>query len=81
MRGARFPSGGHTLADLAGDVAAVLHHLDRGPAVLLGHAFGNRVMRMTATLWPDLVCGVVLLAAGGLFPSTPLFEESLAPCR
>ena len=33
---------------------------------------------MTATLWPDLARGVVLLAAGGLFPSTTLFEESLA---
>ena len=41
--GSTLPVGGHTLADLAGDVAAVLRHLDHGPAVLLGHAFGNRV--------------------------------------
>lgn len=76
--GSTLPVGGHTLADLAGDVAAVLRHLDNGRAVLLGHAFGNRVMRMTSTLWPDLVAGVVLLAAGPMFPSTPLFHESLA---
>ncbi len=75
--GTTLPVGGPTLADLAGDVAAVLRHLDTGPSVLLGHAFGNRVMRMTATLWPDRVRGIVLLAAGPMFPSTPLFHESL----
>jgi pimeloyl-ACP methyl ester carboxylesterase len=76
--GSTLPVGGHTLADLAGDVAAVLLELDNGPAVLLGHAFGNRVMRMTSTLRPDLVSGVVLLASGGMFPSTTLFWESIA---
>lgn len=75
--GSTLPVGGHTLADLAGDVGAVLLELANGPAILLGHAFGNRVMRMTSTLRPDLVSGLVLLASGGMFPSTPLFFESM----
>ncbi len=79
--GSTLPVEGHTLADLAGDVVAVLRHLDAGPAVVLGHAFGNRVMRMTATLWPDLVCGIVLFAAGPMFPSTDLFHQAMAEAR
>ncbi|MFX7739792.1 alpha/beta fold hydrolase, partial [Acinetobacter baumannii] len=52
-----------TLHDLAGDVAAVIRALGQGPAVVVGHAYGNWVARMTAVDHPDLVRGVVIAAA------------------
>lgn len=75
--GNTLPLGGHTLADLSGDVTAVLDGLHNGPAVLVGHAFGNRVMRMSATLRPDLVHAVVLFAAGGMVGSTDEFFAAM----
>src|SRR6266851_1652535 len=52
-----------TLHDFANDVAAVIEHEGKGPAVIAGHAFGNWVARMTAMDHPQLVRGVVILAA------------------
>ena len=49
--------------DLAGDVAAVIDHENKGPIVVVGHAFGNFVARELANDRPDLVKGVVLAAA------------------
>lgn len=59
---------GLTMQTLADDVAAVIRDLGRDPVVVVGHAFGNRVARMLATLHPDLVDRVALLAAGGREP-------------
>lgn len=52
-----------TLHDFARDIAAVIRHEGRLPAVIVGHAFGNWVGRMTATDYPELVRGVVIVAA------------------
>lgn len=54
---------GLTLHDLAGDVALVIRALGKGPAVILGHAYGNLVARMVATDHPDLVKAVSLVSA------------------
>ena len=54
---------GLTLHDFASDMAAVIRHEGGGPAVMVGHAFGNWVARMTAVDHPDLVRGVVIVAA------------------
>jgi pimeloyl-ACP methyl ester carboxylesterase len=51
-----------TLHDYARDVAAVIRHYG-GPAVIVGHAYGNWVARMTAVDHPALVRGVVIAAA------------------
>lgn len=59
------PMTGISLPDLAGDVALVIERVSTGPAVVIGHAFGQRVVRMLATMRPDLVRGIVMLAAGG----------------
>lgn len=83
------PLAGITFGRLAADVAAVIDHLDAGPAVVVGHAFGNRVARMTATEYPDHVRGVALLACGGVVEPAPevmaallgVFDESLSPER
>jgi len=53
------------LRDLSGDVAKVIEHLGAGKVVVAGHAYGNRIARMLAAEHPELVKGVVLLAAGG----------------
>ena len=52
-----------TLHDFAGDVAEVIRQLADGHAVVVGHAYGNWVARMTAVDHPALVRGVVIAAA------------------
>lgn len=52
-----------TLHDFAQDIAEVIKHDGSGPAVIVGHAFGNWVGRMTAVDHPALVRGVVIVAA------------------
>jgi pimeloyl-ACP methyl ester carboxylesterase len=56
------PMTGITLHDFARDIAEVIRHYGP-PAVIVGHAYGNWVARMTATDYPDLVRGVVIAAA------------------
>ncbi len=52
-----------TLHDFADDVAMTIRHFGGQPAVVVGHAFGNWVARTTAVDHPDLVRGVVIVAA------------------
>ena len=59
----RGPTTGQTLHDLADDVAMCVRALGEGPAVVLGHAFGNVLARVVTTDHPDLVAAVVLAAA------------------
>lgn len=56
---------GITLHDLAADVAAVMDADRAACAVVIGHAFGNRVARTLAVDRPELVRAVVLLSASG----------------
>ena len=68
---------GLTLHDLAADVAGVIESMGlETPVDVLGHAFGNRVVRMLATDRPDLVRSVSLVAPGGR--ATPDPEASAA---
>jgi pimeloyl-ACP methyl ester carboxylesterase len=57
------PMTGISLHDFARDVAEVITQLGGGRAVVVGHAYGNWVARMTAVDHPDLVRGVVIAAA------------------
>ena len=57
------PMTGISLHDLARDVAEVIKVLGGGKAVIVGHAYGNWVARMTAVDHPALVRGVVIAAA------------------
>ena len=52
-----------TLHDFARDIAEVVKKLGGGKAVVVGHAYGNWVARMTAADHPDLVRGVAIAAA------------------
>jgi pimeloyl-ACP methyl ester carboxylesterase len=60
----RGPMQNLTLHDLARDIAAVIRIAGSGgPAIIVGHAFGSWVARMTAIDHPELVRGVVMVAA------------------
>ncbi len=75
------PMAGSTMETFAADLAAVIEALAPPPrptAVVVGHALGNRIVRLTATRHPGLVRGVALLAAGGLVAPEP---EALADLR
>jgi len=71
---------GLSLSDLAGDVAAVIDGLGAGPAVLIGHAFGQRVARMLSAIRPDLCQAVIMLAAGGKVPVPERARNALLAC-
>ena len=66
-----------TLHDLAADIAAAITAAGGGKAVVIGHAFGNRVARMLATDRPDLVDAVVLLGCSGLVQPAPEIAEAI----
>jgi pimeloyl-ACP methyl ester carboxylesterase len=57
------PMTGITLHDFARDIAETVKAHGGGKAVVVGHAYGNWVARMTATDYPGLVRGVVIAAA------------------
>jgi pimeloyl-ACP methyl ester carboxylesterase len=57
------PLAGISLHDLARDIAEVIKHLGEGRAVVVGHAFGNWIARMTAVDFPQQVRAVVIAAA------------------
>ncbi|MBB1625748.1 hydrolase [Achromobacter sp. UMC71] len=61
--GSTGPMKGITLHDLGNDMAAVIRNVARQPAVMVGHAFGNWVARTTGVDHPELVRGVVIVAA------------------
>ena len=65
VAGSSGPMSGVTFADIANDIAQVIDDLADGPAVILGHAFGNFVARATAVHHPDMVAAVILAAASG----------------
>ncbi|HTW73259.1 MAG TPA: alpha/beta hydrolase [Acetobacteraceae bacterium] len=73
------PLEGLTLHDYARDVAAVIEAQHAGPAVVLGHAFGQWVARTLAADRPDLVRGVVLAAAAAR-SIRPELRAALATC-
>lgn len=72
------PMSGVSFQDMADDIAAVIDTLAGGPAVVLGHAFGNFVGRATAVHHRDHVAAVILAAASG---KTVAPEINSAPMR
>ena len=66
-----------TLHDLARDIAAVIEAVGGEPAVVIGHAFGNRIARCLAADRPDLVRLVVLLSSSGKVQPTADIAEAI----
>ena len=73
------PMENQTLMDLAGDAGLVIEALG-GPAIVIGHAFGQREARALAASRPELVRGVVTLAAGGKVPIPEKARLALVAC-
>jgi len=69
-----------TLHELADDIATIIKAISKDPVTIVGHAFGNRLARVVATDHPELVKGVVLVAAGGLQPIRPEIRQALENC-
>ncbi|WP_090589749.1 alpha/beta fold hydrolase [Auraticoccus monumenti] len=55
--------GGYTLPEVVADLAAVVHHLGAGPAVVVGHGWGGVAALALASRHPALVAGLGLVAA------------------
>jgi pimeloyl-ACP methyl ester carboxylesterase len=70
-----------TLHDYARDVSEVIKALNAIPAVVLGHAWGNRVARCLACDFAEYVRCLVLLAAGGKVPMAPEVVEAMQRLR
>lgn len=64
----------YELGDLAGDIRAAMADAGVAPnerVHLIGHAYGNRVVRTFATLYPAQTAGLVLVAAGDKTDNMP----------
>ena len=68
---------GITLRDLAADVVAAIDAAGGGKAILIGHAFGNRVARAVAAYHPDRAVAVVCLGASGKVGPTPEVQKAI----
>ncbi len=77
MPGSSGPLENITLHDLAAELAAVIEALGGGPALLVGHAFGNRVARTLAADRGALVRLVVLLGSSGAVQPAPEIAEAI----
>lgn len=66
-----------TLVDLADDILDVVAAEAAAPCILLGHAFGNRVVRMASARKPQAIRALILLAAGGKTAMPPDIEAGL----
>ncbi len=64
------------LIDMAEDAVAVLKAVGGTPAVLLGHAFGQRITRTLATQHPELVKSLVMFACGGKIKMKPEVQRA-----
>lgn len=60
-----------TLQDLAADVAAVIDSLGNGQAIVIGHAFGTFLAKVSSVLYPEKIPAIVVAAPGGIdLPTT-----------
>lgn len=55
-----------TLEDLAADVAAVIDTLGGGQAIVIGHAFGTFLAKVSSVLYPEKIPVIVVAAPGGI---------------
>jgi pimeloyl-ACP methyl ester carboxylesterase len=73
------PMENQSLFDLAADTAHVIESLG-APALVVGHAYGQRQARALAAAHPEIVRALVLIAAGGKVPITDDAREALFAC-
>ena len=76
----------YTIADMAGDLIALIEHLGLGPVHLLGISMGGMIAQQTVLSRPDLVKTLILgcttcNAATGDDYRSPRSWSCLPPCR
>lgn len=69
IKGSTGPLENLSLHDLAADVIAIADKLNIEKFHMAGWAFGNRTSRMLATVYPNRLASLTLIAAGGLVPA------------
>lgn len=57
--------------DFVDDAAAILDHLNCGPAILLGHSMGGRVAMLMALMYPEKVQKLIVASVGPGAPHAP----------
>lgn len=57
-------AGPYRMADLAGDLAALMDRLALGPAIVMGVSIGGMIAQLLATTRPELVRALVLMNTG-----------------
>ncbi|EPS25548.1 hypothetical protein PDE_00482 [Penicillium oxalicum 114-2] len=55
-----------TMEDLAADVAAVIDALGDGQAIVIGHAFGTFLAKVSSVLYPEKIPAIVVAAPGAI---------------
>ncbi|KAJ5743337.1 hypothetical protein N7533_010439 [Penicillium manginii] len=55
-----------TLEELAADVAAVIDTLGGAQAIVIGHAFGTFLAKVSSVLYPEKIPAIVVAAPGGI---------------
>lgn len=66
-----------TMGNFSNPIALAQKFEASGPVVYIGHAFGNRAVRYSASQHPNNVKAVILLAAGGQVPMEPKAQQAL----
>ncbi|MBA4024133.1 MAG: alpha/beta hydrolase [Gordonia sp.] len=73
--------GGFTIADMVADTAALIEHLDAGPAAVIGTSLGAKITQELALARPDVVKCVAMIAtyarSGPLQESISIGEREL----
>jgi pimeloyl-ACP methyl ester carboxylesterase len=65
------PTEQYSCEDFVDDAAAILDHLNAGPAILLGHSMGGRVAMLMALKYPDKVKSIIVASVGPGVPGAP----------
>jgi pimeloyl-ACP methyl ester carboxylesterase len=68
------PDGDYSIDAFAGDVGALIDHLDLAPAILVGHSLGGVIACATAAAYPDRVAAVVMVD-----PAPFVMPDALVP--
>jgi pimeloyl-ACP methyl ester carboxylesterase len=58
------PTAQYSCEDFVDDAAAILDHLNAGPAILLGHSLGGRVAMLMALRYPEKVRKLIVASVG-----------------
>lgn len=61
----------YSCEDFVDDAAALLDHLNAGPAIVLGHSMGGRVAMLMALKYPAKVKKLIVASVGPGFPGAP----------